>query len=492
MFPITTYGGPTTVRTHTSARVVNRSSRFHTSAGLDDIDRTRTSRVSTGNGQNSTGSPNGSPLGVSTTLVKENFNLGGGGSNGLMNPRLPPLPHPTLVYPLAQIKTPTSTRCSGSCCGGTGTGSTKCSSKLMPDSQGIAIEFAASRGWLATNASAARTEPLRPSAVDSLFILDLCGNLTEYLLEPQAAKGVPHSEDSPLEVHVTSRAQWALGRTPIASEQKLPISRGHPIVDACIKETQHRNDCGSSVSKGKMKVKVCSADPDCPTAELISVSLCNHKNVKEKDDHWLSNIEMESHASPHRRLWMGPQFAFKTFQPPGSLSNSTQGLGDNRVCSGATITPHRDGCPVDLFAEELDLQSLRLQPVRSDPVPTPGQSGDIIGFASSNLGETMPLVAVDNGPGSLNDPYGSWPEVCNGALDDKEDHLVETLADAMNENTTIPVKRGSSRSCSDSSQGDSQFEFQSDTTGACISAFASCSPSQTSPLFPPSGSPEWS
>ena len=238
---------------------------------------------------------------------------------------------------------------------------------------------------------------------------------------------------------------------------------------------------------------MCITDPECPTAELISVSMCNHSNTSETDDHWLSNIEMESHASPHRRLWMGPQFAFKTFQPPGSLSCSSQGAADTRTGSGATITPHRDGYPMDFYAEELDLQSLRLQPVRSDPVPTPGLRGAFTGCASSNLGETMPLVAVDNGPGSLNDPYGSWPEVCNGALDDKEEHLVETLADAMSENATIPVKREKlGRSCSDSSQGEPQFVFQSDSAGGCISAFASCSPSQNSPLFPPSGSPEWS
>merc|ERR1711997_603487 len=36
IFPISPYGGPVGVRTHTSSRVVNRLSRFHRSAGLDE------------------------------------------------------------------------------------------------------------------------------------------------------------------------------------------------------------------------------------------------------------------------------------------------------------------------------------------------------------------------------------------------------------------------------------------------------------------------
>lgn len=30
-------------------------------------------------------------------------------------------------------------------------------------------------------------------------------------------------------------------------------------------------------------------------------------------DRWLSQVEIITHAGPHRRLWMGPQFTFKTY-----------------------------------------------------------------------------------------------------------------------------------------------------------------------------------
>lgn len=55
-------------------------------------------------------------------------------------------------------------------------------------------------------------EPCRSSAVDSLFILDLHGNLTEYVLEPQGVKNVPQSDDTPLELITASRAHWTLAR----------------------------------------------------------------------------------------------------------------------------------------------------------------------------------------------------------------------------------------------------------------------------------------
>lgn len=35
-----------------------------------------------------------------------------------------------------------------------------------------------------------------------------------------------------------------------------------------------------------------------------------------EDDRWLSRVEIITHAGPHRRLWMGPQFIFKTYNTP--------------------------------------------------------------------------------------------------------------------------------------------------------------------------------
>ena len=217
----------------------------------------------------------------------------------------------------------------------------------------------------------------------------------------------------------------------------------------------------------------------------------NPKLRKERDDEWLTNIEMESHAGPHRRLWMGPQFSFKTYQPPGSSpSGSSLSLNDPKYTSGATITAHRDGHPLDFYTEELDLQSLRLQPVKSDPVPTPGEEQErnyFTGYGSPASG-SFPLI-IDNGPGSYSEP---WPMMTNGSVEDKDDQLVETLLDAMNDNATMPIKTDKKRATSLFGSNGDQLEFHSDSPGGSINAFASYNSSDISPIFPPNGSPEWS
>lgn len=143
------------------------------------------------------------------------------------------------------------------------------------------------------------------------------------------------------------------------------------------------------------------------------------------DDNWLANIDIETHAPPHRRLWMGPQFSFKTFQPPGALAG-----GSPPESGGATIKPHRqDEDTLDLLTEELDLQSLRIQPVRSDPLPTP-KSRYVLANPQAKYGENT--MIVDNGPESLTDIYSPWPEDV-GELSPEKGKLIENIADAMND-----------------------------------------------------------
>ena len=39
---------------------------------------------------------------------------------------------------------------------------------------------------------------------------------------------------------------------------------------------------------------------------------CNLETKCAQYNFWMAQVEMNTHASPHRRLWMGPQFTFKT------------------------------------------------------------------------------------------------------------------------------------------------------------------------------------
>lgn len=120
---------------------------------------------------------------------------------------------------------------------------------------------------------------------------------------------------------------------------------------------------------------------------------------------------------------MGPQFAFKTFQPPGSMT-----YGQTPESAGATIRTH-DGDSLDLYTEELDLQSLRIQPVRSDPLPTP-KARYVLASARTNFDENT--MFVDNGPESLTDICGLWP-AGEELMSLENGKLIESIADAMND-----------------------------------------------------------
>ena len=174
----TSITGPITVRTHSSRRVVNRSSRFHTSAGLDDLDQssTPTGRHSpcNGTGQSLSCSPNGSPLSSTTTPMTRDSVAVACSNNGLVNPRLPPLPHSYVVCPLAQIRTPAGPRCGGLCCTGSTQHSIKCNGRIgLEYSMGVAMKFAPSRGWLGGSPNMARAgrHPTVTALVALLFIL---------------------------------------------------------------------------------------------------------------------------------------------------------------------------------------------------------------------------------------------------------------------------------------------------------------------------------
>lgn len=123
VFPISPYGGEPTVRTHTASRVVNKMSRFHTSAGMDLITDQYHSHDVAVNTKNSLpkstqslaqmsqsppsllssrDSASNSSSSSSSASVPSYMN----GYNSWSNPRSLPLPTPVSVTALQQIKQP--------------------------------------------------------------------------------------------------------------------------------------------------------------------------------------------------------------------------------------------------------------------------------------------------------------------------------------------------------------------------------------------------
>eukprot|EP00074_Homo_sapiens_P100685 XP_016880273.1 breast carcinoma-amplified sequence 3 isoform X4 [Homo sapiens] len=406
VFPINPYGGQPCVRTHMSPRVVNRMSRFQKSAGLEEIEQELTSkqggRCSPVPGLSS--SPSGSPLHANQQintkeLIGSFLNVGRAyrliGISGLSgklnsqdsynnftnnnpgNPRLSPLPSLMVVMPLAQIKQPmtlgTITKRTGPYLFGAGCFSIKAPCKVKPPPQispsksmggefCVAAIFGTSRSWFANNAGLKREkDQSKQVVVESLYIISCYGTLVEHMMEPRPLSTAPKiSDDTPLEMMTSPRASWTLVRTPQWNELQPPFNANHPLLLAADAVQYYQFLLAGLVPPGS---------PGPITRHGSYDSLASDHSGQE-DEEWLSQVEIVTHTGPHRRLWMGPQFQFKTIHPSGQttvISSSSSVLQSH----GPSDTPQP---LLDFDTDDLDLNSLRIQPVRSDPVSMPGSS----------------------------------------------------------------------------------------------------------------------
>lgn len=116
--------------------------------------------------------------------------------------------------------------------------------------------------------------------VESLFIMSCHGTLLQYDLDPHPIASIPKEkvcDETPIALTVQAKAQWVLQRQLHVPDVPLPVS------------PQNLNLLPQDVS-------------------IYKTSKPSHL-----DDRWLSQVEIITHAGPHRRLWMGPQFTFKTY-----------------------------------------------------------------------------------------------------------------------------------------------------------------------------------
>ncbi|XP_018604141.2 BCAS3 microtubule associated cell migration factor isoform X1 [Scleropages formosus] len=444
VFPINPYGGQPCARTHVSPRVVNRVSRFQKSAGLEEIEQELSSkqggRCSPVPGLSS--SPSGSPLHAKLN-TQESYN--NAVNNNMGNPRLSPLPSLTVVLPLAQIKQPmtlgTITKRTGPYLFGAGCFSIKTPCKAKPTPQispskssggdfCVAAIFASSRSWFITNPNMKREkDQSRQTVVDSLYILSCSGNLVEHVLEPRPISTAQKiSDDTPLELSTCPRACWTLARTPQWNELQPPFNNNHPLVLASDLVQYYQYLLSGLAPPGS---------PGPMTRHESYDSLASDHSGQE-DEEWLSQVEIVTHTGPHRRLWMGPQFQFKTIHPSGQttvISSSSSVLQSQG--------PSDSQQPLlDFDTDDLDLHSLRIQPVRSEPVSMPGSSR----LPADRRGQS---TVIDAGSGTFDrsvtllEVCGSWPESFGlrhlSCVDATEEGLRERLADAMSESPSRDV-----------------------------------------------------
>lgn len=270
--------------------------------------------------------------------------------------------------------------------------------------------------------------------VDSLFIIAAHGALIQYDLEPKHVANIPKEkvcDDTPIELEVEAKAQWTLQRQENASANDIqpPL----PLDNWLIKDRFLEEGTGDVASDyGSFDHHRGGGDHRGSTSSI------------DHDDRWLSQVEIITHAGPHRRLWMGPQFMFKTYNTP----------------SGSPLTS------IDTESVEIGAGSTVNRPARSNPMNMPISGG------------MRPLVPILIESGSCSS-YEQSPRMMNmtefrhhenldtefSSLGPVESQLREDLADAMRESplisgrdttgyasaTPIPAGLSSVSSCSSTS-----------------------------------------
>uniref|UniRef100_A0A182FK65 BCAS3 domain-containing protein n=1 Tax=Anopheles albimanus TaxID=7167 RepID=A0A182FK65_ANOAL len=416
VFPVTPYGGPAGVRTHGSPHVVNRLSRFHRSAGLS-IDAMRSSSPvshTLAGGGGGGGGGSGSGGGGESGLFAHHTPT----ATAYANPRTPPFPHPTTVQPLAQLRQPATLAGTVGGGGGGGGGSSGAGGGAGKGSGGlqglhhhhhhrqrnssssssddpsvkplrVCATFAKARSWLLDPPGCTmRDTPahrIQRKPVDSLFILAAHGALIQYDLEPKHASGTPKEkicDDTPIELEVEPKAQWCLQRQEVGlatgGDLQPPLSLDNWLIrDRLLEEGLGGSGAGAGGGEGG------SLDYDRMLHHHGVGSEQHHPQPHphqhphhhqhrgstgsihiggDHDDRWLSQVEIITHAGPHRRLWMGPQFMFKTYNTPSGSPLSSIDIDAVEVCTtgagGGVAVP---GCTSTIAG----------RPARSNPMNMP-------------------------------------------------------------------------------------------------------------------------
>ncbi|CDW57748.1 breast carcinoma amplified sequence 3 [Trichuris trichiura] len=296
VFAITPYGGPVSKRTHGSSKVVNRESRFERSSGVATLQQ----RMGAGVQKNADilctkGVFSGSPV------VKRYYPMADSplcwDSQISRNPRLPPYSLPVAQFAVVKVKpldflTTQELSCSDVLWRQLYTSH---NARLFYLTQ--AATFASARGIRVLNES-----QLQEGHILAFYTVGIDGKLNEFTVNVKdVAKVGPKAASAAcaLEVSLSPTAQWSLHRTKSNPCIEPPLEASHLIIIV--------NDTLQRIMSNRSNSRLGSPEVARP---LVG------------DSSWISEIEIVTYAGPHRRLWMGPQFTFKTFLDRGDTTSA--------------------------------------------------------------------------------------------------------------------------------------------------------------------------
>lgn len=122
-----------------------------------------------------------------------------------------------------------------------------------------------------------------------LFIASRVFSFNACYFQLSAGTNKTLDENATIVLEVEAKAQWRVLRKDSSVEILPPLPLENPLL------------------------KVNERDPKIDESEPIS--------PMDLENRWLSQVEIVTSSGPNRRLWMGPQFIFKTYMLNGFVSS---------------------------------------------------------------------------------------------------------------------------------------------------------------------------
>jgi len=428
LFAVTPYGGRVSVRTHGGVKLVNKETGFTRSAGLADSSTPPSgghSPATHGNQptiqhRDGGGHPVISAADFSAELVKSTN-----------DPRLPSsTAHAITLVAAAKVHQSQLTAANLS------SRAVDLSSPVLPSSltsDGNLI--ASSLGARSTSGSQLTSEPTavvctfaRVGRSTTLYVMSTEGCLTEYRVDVRpAGKETTYTAETDIKVRVTGARQWLLQRTKSTMDARPPFASplDCPLVHAAhiVRDRHHALMVARS-----------------PTGGGTATSRSKRCGVRPSEDAgdqraWLAQIEMRTYSAPARRVWLGPQFTFKT------LDETSAGDGGKSVKLVAVDAD--DPPPLVVTTGKKGKKKNKNNGTSTPPtLPTPPSTQPLPRSQPMHIGGRSVPVVLNTGTERVDsahnmsvalDVCGSWSDNDYISCEENETRVRRSIADAMHE-----------------------------------------------------------
>ena len=208
------------------------------------------------------------------------------------------------------------------------------------------------------------------------MISDVNGNLVEYVLDvvvdtsKTSNSNNRPSNDSPVYLKLTPKAQWPLQRFISSEEVKCPLQSDNPLLvngfsaptpvsslqqqqqqrKASVNEQPQFNSHSPHSFNSLSYMTAPSSMQSNHGGYMDSLQYQHQANGCNGGSEWMKQIEINSHIGPHRRLFMGPQFVFKTFN--SSITTTMLNAGS------AAVIGDGDNTPIIDLSDDIELNTL--------------------------------------------------------------------------------------------------------------------------------------